>query len=1198
MKFGKIDIPNTLLDDLHNNRVVVFAGAGVSMGEPAGLPNFKSLTNKIAKGTGDVKDDSENLEQFLGRLHDRGVKVHRLAKIELSHDGLRPTPLHSDLLRLYRRDQSIRLVTTNFDLLFEQAARDLFNKAPDVFHAPLLPFGDQLNGIIHIHGSICHPDQMVLTDRDFGRAYLREAWATRFLLDLYDKFTFLFVGYRHRDTVMNYLVRSLPSNTDSSHYALIAESDSADHQHWGSLGIELIPYPQHENNHSELNEAISKLATHVQRGMDGWRREISAIAEKHPRDLNEEDEGLIAHALEDETKTRFFTSSAPHPEWIVWLDNHGHLPMLFNSRQLRESDKVLSRWLAGFVFKRAHSLFVLITNHNSRIHPTFWQHIAETIERYDEPFLHRKILSRWISLLLSTAPDEGETSDGGYVSTSECLASIAQRCIDYQMINELLVIFDAMIRSRLSIRDSYCLFGDETEENPQFSVELPLVGKCEELDKLWEKGLRRHLSEIAKPLLERVIWCLKNHYLTYSAWTQSDRLLDPISMSRSAIERHQQDEQRGREESDVLIDAGRDCLDFLASKEPEVAAQWCSRLVASYEPLLRRLAVHSLSQRIDLEPDDKIRWLLEHIDVHDYATHHEVYRAVQHSYPGAGSNCRIALIKNVQSYRFPREEHSDKEEITARVHFDWFYWLHKSDPTCTLAEQALNKVLTEYPYFKPKNHPDFTSWMESGLVSLPRPWTVEEVLEKPRSYSVDDLLSVEHAEEEGPTRAGLIQILSEATRRDFDWSLDLAKALARACKWDVYPWSALISTWGQMELEEHQYLEAFSWLENSQLYSNHSREIADVLYTLVKSGGPSYALQLLPRANQIAEELWKYLDRAISVEVKHGWHNQSANYPVWGLTNFWLSSVSLWRRHQAPAPITLIEDYRRPLLAIIRDSSPIGGLGKSILASRLALLLAVDEEWTLEHLIPLFEPDSPDFQAAWDGFVATGRLSPSVAQALKDLFLNAVTRINTDLYRQRRGFVECYTVMLIYFVDDVLDTWIPKLFAYGGQQNRPANRGPTLIRDDNRTIPEIFALKVTKCLQQMKDGEKQELWRRWLRDCWQNRLYGRPAPLTAKEANLMLEWLPELNTEFPEAVSLAIQMPLPSLQRTRVLACLVANKIWQNHPEAVGELLIYLWKCNIPAHYIDTVPKIIAPLLESNISSELRQKLEEIRIRF
>ena len=80
MKFGTVDIPNPLLDALRDNKLVVFAGAGVSMGEPACLPNFESLTAKIAERANKVQDDSENLEQFLGRLHDDGVKVHDIAK--------------------------------------------------------------------------------------------------------------------------------------------------------------------------------------------------------------------------------------------------------------------------------------------------------------------------------------------------------------------------------------------------------------------------------------------------------------------------------------------------------------------------------------------------------------------------------------------------------------------------------------------------------------------------------------------------------------------------------------------------------------------------------------------------------------------------------------------------------------------------------------------------------------------------------------------------------------------------------------------------------------------------------------------------------------------------------------------------------------------------------------------------------------
>ena len=551
----------------------------------------------------------------------------------------------------------------------------------------------------------------------------------------------------------------------------------------------------------------------------------------------------------------------------------------------------------------------------------------------------------------------------------------------------------------------------------------------------------------------------------------------------------------------------------------------------------------------------------------------------------------------MQSNRFPHDKMPENEEITARGRFDWFDWLHKSDPSCPLAKQALDEVSEAYPSFDPKEpHPDLTSYVVLGGQGQPRVPSVEELLGKPPSYWGDKLLSVEDADEEGPTHATLIQNLAEATRRNFDWSLRLAQALGGIGKWDVYPWYALINTWGQMELEEHQHLQVFTWLESPRLYPKHSREIADALSALVEDGGPSYAIRLLPRANQIAEELWQHLDRTITLDENRGWFNQSADYPIWGLVNFWISSVWLWRRHQDPAPITLSEDYHRPLLEIIKDTSPIGGLGKSILTSQLRYLLGVDEEWTRNHLLPLFERDSADFQAAWDGFVAVGRVSPPVAEALKEPFLNAVTRINTDLFDQRRGFTECYTVMLVYVVEDVLDTWIPNLFKYGSQQSQQANCESTFLRDDNSTIPEVFTCKVGECLERMNDSESQELWQRWLKDYWWDRIHGRPAPLTPKEAELMLEWLPELDQQFDEAVDLAVKMPSPSFDDARILACLVTNESCKNHPEAVATLLIYLWDCNIPVWHQHCVPKIIAPLLDADISSELKQKLKDISI--
>ena len=99
MRIENVDFPKPLIEALHDNELVVFAGAGVSMGKPARLPSFRSLTNIIAEGTGKTARDGETPERFLGRLKDQGVKVHVRAARPLSQEGLQATALHQDLLR-------------------------------------------------------------------------------------------------------------------------------------------------------------------------------------------------------------------------------------------------------------------------------------------------------------------------------------------------------------------------------------------------------------------------------------------------------------------------------------------------------------------------------------------------------------------------------------------------------------------------------------------------------------------------------------------------------------------------------------------------------------------------------------------------------------------------------------------------------------------------------------------------------------------------------------------------------------------------------------------------------------------------------------------------------------------------------------------------------------------------------------------
>ena len=186
------------------------------MGTPAFLPDFKTLADSIAKGSGETRNDGESDDAFLGRLHNSGVRVHeraaRILQPNCRGNTPSPTGLHHDLVRLYPEPDKIRIVTTNFDLLFDDAARGLFAEKPELFKAPALPLGREFNGIVHVHGCLDRPHGMVLTDADFGRAYLTDGWASRFLVELFRSITVMFVGYSHDDTVMKYLARALPES--------------------------------------------------------------------------------------------------------------------------------------------------------------------------------------------------------------------------------------------------------------------------------------------------------------------------------------------------------------------------------------------------------------------------------------------------------------------------------------------------------------------------------------------------------------------------------------------------------------------------------------------------------------------------------------------------------------------------------------------------------------------------------------------------------------------------------------------------------------------------------------------------------------------------------------------------------------------------------------------------------------------------
>ena len=338
---GGPDIPAELIEKQEAGEMVFFCGAGISV--PTGLPGFRGLVEQLYSSLNVSRTSGEEEAIERGEF-DKALDSleHRLTANAMREEVARllsapPKPaslrLHHALLAISRSASGRRLVTTNYD--------DNFARADDTndlrFHVgPNVPKDfDNWNSVVHLHGrieaSISGPiaSPLVLTDTDFGEAYLSKRWAADFVLNLMDRHTVVFVGYSMADVVVRYLTKAV-SSTPGKHriYSLVGYADQSQRatreSQWQGHRIQPILYDS-RNDHEMLLLTVEEW-TMLAADPHGYRVQVavSGLSRTPDPTTHEADPDRVVWALTDPAAAwpafnQIRRNPVPGPQAAAWL---------------------------------------------------------------------------------------------------------------------------------------------------------------------------------------------------------------------------------------------------------------------------------------------------------------------------------------------------------------------------------------------------------------------------------------------------------------------------------------------------------------------------------------------------------------------------------------------------------------------------------------------------------------------------------------------------------------------------------------------------------------------------------------------------------------------------------------------------------------------------------------------------------------
>lgn len=979
--FG-INIPDKLNKALLEDDLVIFAGAGVSKQSPCSLGTFMELVEEIAAdvdpfGKYGGISENETCEAALGRLS-AGGDIYRVCagKIAISTCS----ELHKNILSLFEGDEKVRVVTTNFDKGFSNASEELRLK-PRLYEAPALPLGTSFNGLIHLHGSVDHPYEMVLTDSDFGRAYVSNGWAARFLVDMFSTYTVLFVGYSCSDMLVRYLTRSISTEMKGKVFAL--ERDDTCFCRWQSLGIEPIKFGRYDQLPALFDEWSRKTRLSLYERANTVR-EMAVLGDKLDEGSRAELRRLLSTASEGElgALAKAYAAGAEELGSLSVLSEIGYDGFMYED-EISSGQFPFFDWaLKTLAVKDPCGLLLVSAKKKQHFSKNFCRAVLQylAVEECTE-----ECIAAWVSYF----EPQWIASGGGWFHLTRIIEKVKSRETSLRLAKFAFSFFHE--------------YKDESFGSAAGMVACPYFEAHREIERM-RKAIFIHFDDIGEELFDWLIGQFEEIARIDSLLWTAESWFDGESFSRSAIEDHEQDSS-ATGTINAMISIARDLGIALLEKGIKSINDF-KRFAGSKSDLVVRIGLF-LMERGGIDGDAAIETVMSGECFNVLGAKHEVYSILKYAYPRASLPAKKKLIAYIC------ERHPDIDDpAEAHSRFSLFSYLLAESSNDPLLLDEIEKVKSRFPNFKLATYPDLVYSVTSGWEENEASFEICEA-----GFTADAVAERWNSADEGESRFLFGQAINNAMRKYPDKAIEICLDLVGR---DGF---------------ENIVSKAFLYISWAELSASLRQDVVELLSLGVRNSRlyPSsiYAVKELSKRDNFLSnaELEFFADAGINgldgwlsnsdLAYNYDWLTTSINCPIGQIASVLVGLSKRFAQEEAAEGQRMISGFFIELLKSLGENEMAIRCIAASFFSEANYWASTLPEFFSSDIAPLFGKEAST-QGSWCGFSYLGWISEAVWRNVREYWRDVVSCSSLEKREELRRTQSLFFWASIQYDDPVL----------------------------------------------------------------------------------------------------------------------------------------------------------------------------------